>query len=119
MAASSDLLSTGIAMQRTQEHFNGLSEAEAERLAVLAEECAEVIKAISKILRHGYESVNPHALDSGDRPPETNRSALERELGDARCATDMLILASDVSGERVLLASQSKAMKIRRWLHHA
>ena len=35
------------------EHFNGLTPAEDERLAMLAEECAEVIKIVSKIQRHG------------------------------------------------------------------
>lgn len=54
------------------QHFNQLTPAEAERLALLAEECGEVIQAIGKILRHGYESRHP---DGGP----TNREALERE----------------------------------------
>jgi hypothetical protein len=36
--------------------FNQLTDAEAERLALLAEECGEVVQVIGKILRHGYES---------------------------------------------------------------
>lgn len=58
-------------------HFNKLTPAEAERLAMLSEECAEVIQAVSKILRHGYESVNPLAPEKG-----TNREQLARELID-------------------------------------
>ena len=40
-------------------HYNELSPAQAERLAYLLEECAEVIKAGTKILRHGYASYDP------------------------------------------------------------
>ena len=36
------------------EHFNGLTPAEAKRLALLAEECGEVLQAIGKVLRHGF-----------------------------------------------------------------
>ncbi len=57
------------------EHFNQLSPSEAERLAMLAEGCGEVVQAIGKILRHGYESTHP---DGGP----TNRATLERECGD-------------------------------------
>ena len=35
------------------DHFNNLTPGEAERLAILAEECGEVIQIIGKILRHG------------------------------------------------------------------
>ena len=48
------------------EHFNRLSPAEDERLTVLAEECSEVIQAICKIQRHGYESFNPDELGDGN-----------------------------------------------------
>lgn len=57
-------------------HFNGLTPAEAERLAMLAEECGEVIQIVGKILRHGYESFHPV------NPRVTNRQLLVRELRD-------------------------------------
>lgn len=41
------------------QHFNGLTPAEAERLALLSEELGEAQQAIGKILRHGYDSSNP------------------------------------------------------------
>ena len=38
--------------------FNQLDCAAAERLAVLAEEAGEVVQAVTKILRHGYDRVH-------------------------------------------------------------
>ena len=38
---------------------NGLGAAELERLAFLAEECAEAIQVVAKIVRHGWESRDP------------------------------------------------------------
>lgn len=90
------------------ERFNGLSEGAQERLVILAEECGEVVQAIGKILRHGYESAY-----NG----ETNRQALERELGDLFHATKRLCLAYELNEEalanRVLLPKEKKA-----YLHH-
>ena len=40
-------------------HFNQLTPAEAERLALLLEELGEAQQAIGKILRHGYASTHP------------------------------------------------------------
>lgn len=57
-------------------HFNNLTPAEAERLAMLAEECAEVIQIIGKIQRHGYDSYHPND------PRTTNRDLLAKELAD-------------------------------------
>ncbi len=56
--------------------FNQLTPAQAERLAMLAEECAEVIQIVGKILRHGYESHHP------DDPKTTNLHLLIKELSD-------------------------------------
>lgn len=56
--------------------FNKLSDAEAERLAILAEECAEVIKCVGKILRHGYEGFDPTGKENG-----SNRQQLSDECG--------------------------------------
>ena len=53
-------------------HFNKLTEAEQERLVILAEECSEVIQIVCKILRHGYDS------DDDGKLLEPNRKSLER-----------------------------------------
>jgi NTP pyrophosphatase (non-canonical NTP hydrolase) len=99
-------------------HFNGLTEAEAERLALLSEECAEVIQAIAKIQRHGYESHNPTIAVPDDERPETNRMRLEKELGDVICAMRKLRHAGDVSESQIDEYADEKARKVRRWLHH-
>lgn len=67
--------------QLADAHFNGLSPAQAERLAILMEECGEVVQIIGKILRHGYDSCSPFGHNM-----ETNRQALIRELFDVKAA---------------------------------
>lgn len=67
-------------------HFNGLTTAQAERLAMLAEECGEVIQAVSKILRHGYNSAHP------DRPFITNHELLANELTDLSAVLGRIVL---------------------------
>lgn len=76
--------------EATMQHFNNLTPAEAERLAMLAEECGEVIQAVGKILRHGYDSHHP---DQAGKPPEfrhTNRDQLKQELADLLAVVDMM-----------------------------
>lgn len=72
------------------EHFNNLAPAEAERLAMLAEECAEVIQIISKIQRHGYESYHP-----GDPLKTTNRAMLRKEVTDIAAVTASMLSRND------------------------
>ena len=90
-------------------HFNGLSEAEAERLAILAEECSEVTKAAMKILRHGHRHYH------GD---ETNREALERELGDVIHAVRRMEQAGDINPLAIATRAGSKPESIKPYLHH-
>lgn len=93
------------------EHFNQLSPAEAERLALLAEECGEVMQAIGKVLRHGYASRHP---DGGP----TNREALERECGDVYHSIWRLIGSGDIDGNGMSLRADEKARSVERYLHH-
>jgi len=90
--------------------FNGLTPAQAERLAMLAEECGEVIQVIGKILRHGYDSSHP-----SDRTV-TNRELLGREL------TDLYAVASSLCRDNVpegSLHDQDQAwVKKLRYAHH-
>jgi hypothetical protein len=94
-------------------HFNGLTPAEAERLAILAEECAEVIQVVGKILRHGYESRAPKMPDS-----ETNRQMLQRELGDLGHAARRMEIAADVNPFAISARASSKSESIKAYLHH-
>ena len=71
-------------------HFNGLSPAEGERLAMLIKECGEIIQAAGKVLRHGYES---HQGDGGP----SNRLSLCREIEDVQAVIAAMDWAGDVS----------------------
>ena len=94
------------------QHFNGLTPAEAERLAMLAEECAEVIQAAGKILRNGYGSCHP------DHPRVTNRALLGREV------TDLLAVLYLMEGDFDTLPfedsaeADNAALRKLRFTHH-
>ena len=70
---------------------NPMTPAQAERLTMLAEECAEVIHAATKILRHGYDNHHP------DREGWTNRQQLEHELQNIGAVLAGMLLADDIS----------------------
>lgn len=91
---------------------NGLSDAETERLALLGEEAAEIVKTIGKILRHGYESRNPDRVDA-----PTNREDLEHEIGDLLWASDLMAHSGDISMLRARTDGGRHARKTR-YLHH-
>lgn len=92
-------------------HFNLLTPSEAERLDLLAEECAEVIQAICKIKRHGYASRHP---DGGP----SNRQHLQKELGQVRLAIDLMLERGDISESEIDRAHHAKWLTLDRWLHH-
>lgn len=94
------------------EHFNKLTEAEAELLAILAEECGEVVQAVCKILRHGIESHDPTDLSKG-----TNRDMLAKECGQLRAAIRMLEEKMIVS-PRVVEAHDAARFRSKPYTHH-
>lgn len=73
---------------------NKLNPAQAERLAILAEECGEVIQIVGKILRHGYHSYNPTVEETKQRP---NTALLQKELGDMLWIISKMDDAADIS----------------------
>jgi len=95
-------------------YFNDLTPAEAERVALLVEECGEIIQMGGKILRHGYESVNPfdgvNAL--------TNRQRLQNEIGDLRAVIKLMIHNNDMLEGEIIVATQAKFKRMEPWLHH-
>jgi NTP pyrophosphatase (non-canonical NTP hydrolase) len=90
-----------------------LTPAQAERLAFLAEECAEVIQAVTKIQRHGFDSYNPDAPQKGD-----NRHQLEVELGDLTAAMGLCNDGGDVDAAHVRTHKLAKRAKMGRYFHH-
>lgn len=92
-------------------HFNQLTPAQQERLAILSEELGEVQQVVGKILRHGIESPNPTTKI-------TNRQNLQTELGDIMAILEIMLAHGDVDKEKIDLAKQVKLNKIWRWMHH-
>jgi NTP pyrophosphatase (non-canonical NTP hydrolase) len=99
-----------------EQHFNGLTPAQAELLALLAEECGELVQAIGKTLRHGLDSVNPLVPPGTDR---SNRGWLEKEMGDVRAAMILLCEASITDKAAVHSLADVKRASVQQWLHHA
>lgn len=95
-------------------NFNQLTPAEAERLAFLAEECGELIQAIGKVLRHGYDNYNPLLED--DSPD--NRRNMVKEMGDVRAAMLLMCNAADVRLEDIIFNADIKLTTIDQWMHH-
>ena len=97
------------------EHFNGLRPDEAERLAMLAEECGEVVQVIGKILRHGYESKHPAHLDG-----PTNRDLLAKECADVMAVLKLMANAGDaaiINGLPGPMLKQAMERKLK-YAHH-
>lgn len=106
-----------MAERATTEFTNGLTDAEAERLAILAEELGEAMQAVGKILRHGYESYDP-AREEEMGIEGQNRRDLEKELGDLKHAIDRMISADDLDAVAMTRRAAEKAKKIAPYLHH-
>lgn len=92
--------------------FNSLSEAQAERLAIISEELGEVAQMVGKILRHGYKSAHPY------RPDVSNRELLEIELGDLAAAINLAIDAGDINEDNVTKEMHHRLKIIHKYTHH-
>ena len=80
-----------------------------EVMSILQEECAEVIQAVSKIQRFGFDSRWPEnsTLD--------NRGRLEEELGDLLAMIQLLIAQRLVNEQNLETAMQAKLEKLKKW----
>jgi NTP pyrophosphatase (non-canonical NTP hydrolase) len=93
------------------EHFNELRPEQLEALALVAEECGEVIQVIGKILRHGLYSCHPN----GGRD---NQALLEDELGDLHAALHLAEGVGLFHAAHVRTACADKLQRVERYLHH-
>lgn len=94
-------------------HFNKLTPAEHERLAFLSEECAEVIQAIGKIMRHGYKCSHPNRTT-------TNKNDLEREIGHVIAAYELMTIFNvvDLDMKNISNSRNEKLNTVRTYFHH-
>lgn len=89
----------------------GLSPAQLEALALLSEECGEVVAIIGKALRHGLDSCHP---DGG----ESNRDAISREAGQVIAAIYIAIGAGALNVVELDNGIRDKWQKVGQYLHH-
>jgi hypothetical protein len=89
----------------------GLTAAEIERLALLAEGCGDVARAVGKVLRHGWNGQSP-------RGGPINRVALERDAGQLKAALRMMALARDVRGHHIREWQRKRELSVQEHLRH-
>ena len=81
---------------------------EEEVMAILGEECAEVIQAISKCNRFGMDNSKPGK-------PKTNRQHLEEEIGDLVAMVDIMMDLGIISVAAVDFSAVAKVEKLKQW----
>lgn len=86
---------------------------EIERLAILAEEAAEVQQIAMKIIRHDYDSCNPF-----DETKTENRELLEKESGDLKFAIQLMQDNYDVDAYKISRFKAKKKKNISKYLHY-
>lgn len=77
-----------------------------EVMLIAQEECAEVVQAVSKVFRFGFESTH-----NG----KDNREHLEEEIGDLVCMFDIMREKGLINWANVIEASEKKRQKLKTW----
>lgn len=89
---------------------------ELERLALLAEECSEVIHMIGKILRFGWNDLHPDYLSGPD-----NRQRLRSEIADVLAIIELMSNGGDLTcGDAVTMADlrYKKMQKLKKYTQY-
>jgi len=92
---------------------NHPSQVQVEALALLSEECGEVVQAVGKALRHGLDSYHPARPEDGD-----NSAQLARECGQVLAAIDIAIAAGIFGWKDAHESRIAKLANVGDYLHH-
>lgn len=84
-----------------------MNKVENEVLLIAQEECAEVVQAISKIFRFGFNGVAPNGV--------SNQAHLDEEVGDLQCMINLMIARGLVNADAVEFAAKAKMDKLKKW----
>jgi NTP pyrophosphatase (non-canonical NTP hydrolase) len=85
-----------------------MNDKQEEVLLIAQEECAEVIQAISKIFRFGFDSRWP---DDGD----DNRERLTEEIGDLLAMIKLLVDFDVIDPSNLENLADKKIIKLKKW----
>ena len=77
-----------------------------EVMLIAQEECAEVVQAISKCFRFGYND---------EYNGQTNKQRLEEEVGDLMCMLELMQQHGIIDSSKVLEANVRKRLKLKEW----
>jgi NTP pyrophosphatase (non-canonical NTP hydrolase) len=80
-----------------------------EALIITQEECAEVIQAVSKIMRFGFDSCYP-TEDSA-----STKECLEMEIGQLLCMVGILVDQGVIDEDAMMQAMEHKKTKLETW----
>jgi NTP pyrophosphatase (non-canonical NTP hydrolase) len=83
-----------------------MNNSEREIMLIAQEECAEVVQAISKVFRFGFD---------GMYDGRTNKDRLEEEIGDLLCMLQMMDDHDLIDWTRVSVAARMKREKLKTW----
>ncbi len=86
-----------------------MNEETKEIVLIMSEECSEVAKEVSKIMRFGPDQIKPGK-------EKTNIKVLEEELGDLLAMIELLVDKNvGVTNEGLELAKKAKFEKLKQW----
>jgi NTP pyrophosphatase (non-canonical NTP hydrolase) len=80
-----------------------------EALIITQEECAEVIQAVSKVMRFGFDSCYP-TEDSA-----STKECLTMEVGQLLCMVNILIEQGVIDEDAMIAAMEHKKTKLETW----
>jgi NTP pyrophosphatase (non-canonical NTP hydrolase) len=83
-----------------------MNQKEKEVMLICQEECAEVVQAISKCFRFGFDS---------EYEAKTNHQRLTEEVGDLLCMIHLMIEKNIVDDMSVHKAALNKRNKLQQW----
>jgi hypothetical protein len=95
------------------ESFNKLTPGEVERLVCLTEEASAIVQVVEKILCHGYDSYDPH-----DPAQMSNRTALEKEIGDLTDRVHLMVSCGDLQRLAIQEFAQQKKVNSKPFMNH-
>ena len=83
-----------------------MNERELEIMLILQEESAEVVQAVSKVFRFGWDT---------EWNEQTNKEHLEEEIGDFLAMVQIMVDTGMIDTFKIDTAKRNKIAKLKKW----